>query len=56
VGVIVLTNSLLAPMPDNAVSRKFIDLIFQATAKWANWNPPSNIKVRISISAVSIAN
>jgi len=31
-------------MSDN-VSRKFIDLIFQATAKWANWNPPSNIKV-----------
>jgi len=26
-------------------SRKFVDLIFKATAKWANLNPPTDIKV-----------
>ncbi|KAG2749691.1 hypothetical protein P692DRAFT_20732431 [Suillus brevipes Sb2] len=31
-------------MPDSA-SRKFIDLIFQSSSKWANWDPPIPIKV-----------
>jgi hypothetical protein len=31
-------------MPDFA-SRKFIDLIFQSSSKWANWDPPMTIKV-----------
>ncbi|KAG2057966.1 hypothetical protein BDR06DRAFT_877069 [Suillus hirtellus] len=31
-------------MPDSA-SRKFIDLIFQTSSKWANWDPPIPIKV-----------
>jgi hypothetical protein len=32
-------------MPDVAASRKFIDLIRQASSKWANWDPPIEIKV-----------
>jgi len=32
-------------MDKPSISRKFIDLIFQASAKWANWNPPYQIKV-----------
>ncbi|KAG1869167.1 hypothetical protein C8R48DRAFT_110368 [Suillus tomentosus] len=33
-------------MRDNtAASRKFIDLIRQASSKWANWDPPIEIKV-----------
>ncbi|KAG2064751.1 hypothetical protein BDR04DRAFT_1130653 [Suillus decipiens] len=32
-------------MPDIAASRKFIDLIRQASSKWANWDPPIEIKV-----------
>ncbi|KAG2346098.1 hypothetical protein BDR05DRAFT_878756 [Suillus weaverae] len=32
-------------MPDIAASRRFIDLIYQATSKWANWDPPIEIKV-----------
>ncbi|KAG2034436.1 hypothetical protein BDR03DRAFT_964998 [Suillus americanus] len=31
-------------MPDSA-SRKFIDLIFKTSSKWANWDPPITIKV-----------
>ncbi|KAG1752086.1 hypothetical protein EDB19DRAFT_1993852 [Suillus lakei] len=31
-------------MPDSA-SRKFIDLIFQTSSKWANWDPPIEIRV-----------
>ncbi|KAG2108506.1 uncharacterized protein F5147DRAFT_576935 [Suillus discolor] len=31
-------------MPDYA-SRKFIDLIFQTSSKWADWDPPVPIKV-----------
>lgn len=33
-------------MPDSA-SRKFIDLIFQTSSKWANWDPPIPIKVSL---------
>ncbi|KAG1745020.1 uncharacterized protein EDB91DRAFT_1271489 [Suillus paluster] len=32
-------------MPDTAASRKFIDLILQTSSKWANWDPPIEIKV-----------
>ncbi|KAG1745021.1 uncharacterized protein EDB91DRAFT_1050155 [Suillus paluster] len=32
-------------MRDIAASRKFIDLIRQASSKWANWDPPIEIKV-----------
>lgn len=32
-------------MRDTAASRKFIDLIRQASSKWANWDPPIEIKV-----------
>ncbi|KAG2148858.1 hypothetical protein DEU56DRAFT_782530 [Suillus clintonianus] len=32
-------------MRDTAASRKFIDLIRQASSKWANWDPPIKIKV-----------
>ncbi|KAG2339527.1 hypothetical protein BDR05DRAFT_992030 [Suillus weaverae] len=32
-------------MPDIAASRKFIDLIYQSSSGWANWNPPIEIKV-----------
>ncbi|KAG1782203.1 hypothetical protein EV702DRAFT_1041898 [Suillus placidus] len=32
-------------MSDIAASRKFIDLIRQASSKWANWDPPIEIKV-----------
>lgn len=34
----------MAPKP-KYVSRKFIDLIQGATSKWANWDPPREIKV-----------
>ena len=27
--------------------RKYIDLIKEAAAKWANWDPPRNIRVSI---------
>lgn len=30
---------------NHSSSRKFIDLIFKASSKWANWNPPHEIKV-----------
>jgi len=26
-------------------SRKYIDLIYTASSKWANWDPPKQIKV-----------
>jgi len=32
-------------MENPSSSRKFIDLIFKASGRWANWNPPSDIKV-----------
>ncbi|KDR70928.1 hypothetical protein GALMADRAFT_813539 [Galerina marginata CBS 339.88] len=32
-------------MPDNTSSRKFVDLIKRATAKWASWDPGHEIKV-----------
>ncbi|KAG1748135.1 hypothetical protein EDB19DRAFT_1684462 [Suillus lakei] len=32
-------------MRDTTASRKFIDLIRQASSKWANWDPPIEIKV-----------
>ncbi|KAG0704040.1 hypothetical protein DFH29DRAFT_913357 [Suillus ampliporus] len=32
-------------MPDTPASRKFIDLILQTSSKWANWDPPIEIKV-----------
>jgi hypothetical protein len=32
-------------MDKPTTSRKFIDLIFHASSKWANWNPPHEIKV-----------
>ncbi|KAG1775496.1 hypothetical protein EV702DRAFT_972887 [Suillus placidus] len=32
-------------MPVTAPSRKFIDLIYQSSSGWANWNPPIEIKV-----------
>jgi len=31
-----------------AASRKFIDLIRQASSKWANWDPPIEIKVSLN--------
>lgn len=39
-----LDTTFLLAMPDSA-SRKFIDLIFQSSSKWANWDPPITIKV-----------
>ncbi|KAG2148862.1 hypothetical protein DEU56DRAFT_782542 [Suillus clintonianus] len=32
-------------MRDTAASRKYIDLIRGASSKWANWDPPTKIKV-----------
>ena len=29
-------------------SRKYIDLIYTASSKWANWDPPKQIKASIS--------
>ena len=30
-------------------SRKYIDLIYTASSKWANWDPPKQIKASISV-------
>jgi hypothetical protein len=35
-----------------AASRKFIDLIRQASSKWANWDPP--IEIKVSLNALVI--
>ena len=34
-------------------SRKFIDLILATTSKWANWDPPREIKV-IAIPVIPV--
>ena len=41
-------------MDNHSTSRKFIDLIYKASNKWANWNPPYEIKVRVSVSYLRI--
>jgi hypothetical protein len=41
-------------MRDNtAASRKFIDLIRQASSKWANWDPPIEIKVSLNVLVIT---
>lgn len=34
-------------------SRKYVDLIKEASSKWANWDPPNAIEVRYDICLVS---
>jgi hypothetical protein len=53
-GALVYTSTFAFTSPPTmdtpSTSRKFIDLILKASAKWANWNPPYEIKVRVSVN------
>lgn len=33
------------PWSKGNAQRKFVDLVNEATFKWANWDPPKNIQV-----------
>ena len=44
----------LGALPHSA--RKYIDLIFAASSKWANWDPPKQIKVDLTVTSSLLEN
>lgn len=55
-----LTLSIIHPIPmfslfTKQASRKYVDLIYGVSSKWANWDPPKKLEVPISNSCLSVA-
>ncbi|KAF9490654.1 hypothetical protein BDN71DRAFT_1453982 [Pleurotus eryngii] len=55
-----LTLSIIHAIPmfslfTKQASRKYLDLIYGVSSKWANWDPPKKLEVPISNSYFSVA-